>query len=86
MIEMKKKAIGGIKSMLEGRLAGRMRPQPDKEDAMEGPETGPPDAEDLAEGPEAPPSAEPPTADLPGVEKLTPEEIEQLKALLAKLG
>lgn len=89
MLELKKKAIGGIKEMLEGRLAKRM--QPDREDKAEGPETGPPDAEDRAEGPEQP--AEGSTADLQqdlpqgaDLSKLSPEEQKQLEALYAKMG
>jgi hypothetical protein len=84
MIEMKKKAIGSIKGMLEGRLAGRMRPKPPQDDeSMENPseeatETG---AEEAAELP-----GEDQHDELPGTDKLTPEEIQQLKMLLAKMG
>lgn len=99
MFELKKKVMGNLQSMLDDRIAGRMKPKAaievdvekkpgDEEDLHEAPEKPgePMDAEDKAEG------EEPDLADQPEVEgtagggKLTAEEHAKLEELLEKLG
>lgn len=87
MIEMKKKAIGGIKSMLEGRLAGRMRPKAEETAPEPGPDVQGEEEEGAAGAAAMPPEL--PHDDEggePDTSSLTPEEMETLKALLAKMG
>lgn len=100
MLDLKKKAISGIKGMLEDRMAGDMKPKAvevdiaamgkkpmDSEDAHEGPEIPgeKPDAEDVKEGPE--------TGALQGklpedadLGALSPEEKQELERLYSKMG
>lgn len=91
MIELKKKALGGIKEMLEDRLSSRMRPK----SAVPG-EDGPrPMASEPGESQEHE-EAELEKGVLPeeggessgevNIEALSPEEQEQLSALLEKAG
>lgn len=85
MLDLKKKALGGIKGMLEDRLAQRLKPAaaPDSDEGQENP------AEEASESPEMEKSEEGLEAKLPpgaDVNALSPEEQEQLKSLYEKMG
>lgn len=93
--DMKKKAIGGIKEMLEGRMVDRMKPKPPPP-GINAAKPGDPDSEageDPKEEAMESPVMEGKENDLesklpPGAEmdRLSPEEQHQLEMLYSKMG
>lgn len=87
MLDLKKKAIGGIKNMLEDRLSNRMRPQPSPEPESE--EAGEDPAEKRTESPGEEKMEESQELDLPDgadLSRLSSQEQQELKDLYAKMG
>lgn len=81
MFDLKKKALGGIKGMLEDRMAKRIAPPsaPEESPQEEAGETPSMEAsENEVDGVQLPPGAD--------VSKLSPEERQQLEQLYAKMG
>ena len=76
-MDFKKKALGGIKEMLEGRMTERLKPKapPAEEGAV--PADGDVDDVTATSGDDGLP---------PGAENLTPEERATLKELYEKMG
>lgn len=88
-MDLKNRAIDGLKEMLEERMANRMRPKPEAKEA------NPPGESELPSGSEeeVPEVDAEPKLELeegseggPSVDNLTPEEQETLNQLLEKAG
>jgi hypothetical protein len=82
MIELKKKALGGIKGMLEDRLSNRLKPKAEPQESRE--EDLPVDGDELPESDESPEGLEVPEG--ADISRLAPEEQQQLKDLYTKMG